>query len=233
MNFPEAILVLPDAGERTMSRSKTILLPLAFILLASAIGFASWSPQIPYADPSTCAVYRDFYNQLHDKKAVFIYGTSQRIPAEWVERAALPPSSFRKPLAEIDELDVAALLDLLNQPAATPEELQLDTASFFAPVVEGKQNRIDRCSIGNNLAFPIYNGSFESLHARERWKNRDNEGFVSMWSVSPVGFSDDGKFAVIYAELNCGGWCGWGGIILLEYKGNVWMVTGEKWLWSA
>jgi len=116
---------------------------------------------------------------------------------------------------------------------AIREEFEEDTTEYFSPVTEGDAENISHCFDSLNDKPGAFAGSFQVLRARETGLGRDDRGFVTLWSVSPVGFSDDDRSAIMYAENNCGGLCGWGGFVLFKRVDGEWVVAGESWRWIS
>jgi hypothetical protein len=214
-----------------MSRSKTILLPLSFLLFSGTVA-AIWRGQRPIeADAQTCAVYQSFYRQLPEKKAVFFERVSRSYAFFPGDRVPEPPRKFEKDTGEYEEIELIPDMEpVMRRVRVTFEQ---DTTEYFSAVAEGEERRISNCFYELDDAPGIYSGPFSVLHARETALGRDQLGFVTLWTVSPVGFSEDGQSAVMYVGQFCGGLCGWGGFILLENKNGAWVVVGDKGLWVS
>ena len=54
--------------------------------------------------------------------------------------------------------------------------------------------------------------------------NRRFPGATGLLSVSGIGYSRDGREAVVVADFSCGVLCGRGKVALLQKQGGVWMV---------
>jgi hypothetical protein len=52
-------------------------------------------------------------------------------------------------------------------------------------------------------------------------------------AVSRVGFSSDGKQALLYASNRCGGKCATGSYVVMEKHGSVWKVVKEVVIWMS
>ena len=214
-----------------MSRSKIILLPLVFLLFCVVLAATFWDQRISNADAQSCAVYKSFYNQLPEKNATFFEGVSRSYAHFPSDRVPEPPKKFERDTGEYEEVNIAFDMEIFKRPIR--ETFEQDTTDFFGAVTEGKERRIRNCFDELDDAPGFYSGPFNVLHTREKMLGQDNQGFVSLWTFSPVGFSADGQFAVMYAGQYCGGLCGWGGFILLENESGVWVVVGDKWLWVS
>lgn len=214
-----------------MSLSKTVFLPLAFLLLAIGAVLVWNDGRIGDADQRTCAVYQAFFEQLSDKKAVFVNSTSKAyayFPSEYVSQ---PPRLFERSTAEQQIVSFGP--DMPSYTVPVREFFEHDTAPFFDPVVNAKPQNITECFQGQGQAPGIFDGPFNLLYTREKALGRTNEGFVTLWSLSPVGFSDDSQFAIMYFENYCGGLCGWGGFMLMENRNSNWIIAGDKWIWVS
>ncbi len=216
--------------EVPISRSKTVFLPLIF-LLSGIFAVVLWDRRNIEADAQSCAVYRSFYSQLPEKEAIFFEGVSRRYAYFPGDRAPEPPKKFERDTGEFEEIEMAPNMEPFK--SAVRETIKRDTTEYFSTVAEGEERLISNCFDKLDDAPGVYTGPFNLLHVREIALGQDNQGFVSLWTVSPVGFSEDGQLAVMYAGQNCGGLCGWGGFILLENKNGDWVVVGDKWLWAS
>ncbi len=214
-----------------MSRSKTIYLPLVFLLFCGMIAATFWDQRIIDADPKTCAIYKSFYSQLPEKNAAFFEGFSRSYAHFPSDRVPKPPQKFERDTGEFEEIEIAPGVEPFDRPVR--ETIEQDTTNYFGVVAEGEKRRISNCfdALDNSPGF--YSGPYNLLYARETVLGRDSHEFVSLWTVSPVGFSKDGKSAVMYAGQYCGGLCGLGGFILLENKNGAWIVVGDSWLWVS
>lgn len=54
-----------------------------------------------------------------------------------------------------------------------------------------------------------------------------------IWNLSPVGYSDDGREALVYVAHGCGGLCGTGHLFLLAKQDGVWVVKNRTMLWIS
>lgn len=215
-----------------MTISKTKFLPLAILLCAGVYVAVLWDRHFFNADVKTCAVYQGLFAELPEKEAIFFEGVSQ--PYEYFPSEYLPeaPKEFSRDTEEFQEVEaLAAGIEPFT--VAVREYFEHDTADYFSAVATGKKERIKDCFKALDNAPGIYSGPYNLLHAREKMLGRDDQGFVTHWRVSPVGFSEDGRFAVIYADSYCGGLCGWGGIILFEIIDGKWSVIGDKTMWVS
>lgn len=214
-----------------MSRSKVVFLPLVFLLFCGILTAAFWDQRVSNADAQSCAVYQSFYNQLPEKEATFFENISRNYSHFPSDRVPEPPKIFERDTGEFEEVKLPFDMEPFNRPIRVTFEQ--DTTDYFGTVTEGNEQRISNCFDELDDAPGFYSGPFNVLHAREAMLGRDNQEFVSLWTFSPVGFSADGQFAVMYAGQNCGGLCGWGAFVLLEKEGGVWVVVGDKWLWVS
>lgn len=107
----------------------------------------------------------------------------------------------------------------------------MDTTGYFESLQSKPTSNITSCFLEDGP--PFHSGSFDGLYRRERLLNRDDDGFVTVWSISPVGFSADGNYALLFAEHDCGALCGGGAFYLLEKQGTEWSVIGDSWVWVS
>ncbi len=191
-----------------------------------------WLDQrIILANDETCSVYSAFYQHFPDKKAVFFKPLSQSYDYFPSERTPQPPAKFMRNTGEFETVEWMPGSETYQQPIR--EAFEEDTAEYFSAVTEGDAENISHCFDSLSEKPSMFADSIQALYARETTPGRDDQGFVTLWSVSPVGFSDDGRLAIMYAENSCGGLCGWGGFVLFKQVSNKWTVAGDSWRWVS
>jgi hypothetical protein len=52
-------------------------------------------------------------------------------------------------------------------------------------------------------------------------------------ALSRIGFSEDGKQALLYASNWCGGKCGTGSYVVMEKHGSTWKILKEVFIWVS
>lgn len=100
------------------------------------------------------------------------------------------------------------------------EEFSMDTSPYFGQLGAKPSFNIADCFAAGGPQF--HDGLFDALEARQT--NRD--GFIALWSLSPVAVAPDNRYAMMYAEHNCGALCGSGEFYLFEWRGEEWTVIG-------
>ncbi|MGI9424246.1 MAG: hypothetical protein ACR2PA_13725 [Hyphomicrobiaceae bacterium] len=210
------------------------LLALVGLMVIGAFGSGFWSDrsqQIKHADSASCAVYRSFYSREQSKAGLFIrtatrpYSPSHLISAYMrFERGTnadkrVETAPNRKPARE-----------------QLKERFEHDTIGFIEPLFSSGAVSVERCFDKGEHQPKFYDGSFKWLSIREALLgilDRDNRGSVAILSISPVGFSADGRHALLYADYYCEGFCGAGGFFLFEKRVGSWTVIGDNWVWVS
>lgn len=115
------------------------------------------------------------------------------------------------------------------------EAFDKDVLSFSIPMFADYALPISQCfDKGPQPSF--YSGSHRWLTVRETGLRlvglTDTKTMPAILSVSPIGFSHDGRWAVLYAEYDCTGFCGGGGFSLFEQRNGTWKFVGTNWIWG-
>ncbi len=185
------------------------------------------------ASAQSCAVYAAFFESFSSEKAIFLYPHSNRF-SKIVAPGAPPRMAPTRFMGDTGEVEKVVLYQ-----GAEPIERKLkkafvaEVSSFFEPLWSGKITNIKPCFKSSDQRPRFHKGRFKTLHLREKLLRRDDLGIVTVWRASPVGVSDDGKHALLYAEYYCSGACGGGSYFLFENKGGNWVRIGEHQVWFS
>jgi len=183
-------------------------------------------------DDRMCAAYRGFKESLPDSDAVFLRPTTY---TEELWRAQ-PGSDgvwvFYRETGEYESITMT--------PGAEPylrqimEPFEFAASPLLASRVSGPEVALTSCFEGRQENSLFWLGSLRELYRREQSHTDVDDLFLSVWSVSKVGFSADGAHALVYAEGYCGALCASGGYYLLEYTESAgWTIVGERILWVS
>lgn len=211
------------------------LLALICVLAMGALAWQFWSnrPQeAELASNASCAIYRSFYNQVTNRKSMFVRTTSRPyVPAPTSLQPLL--MQFERDTGKFQSIPISSNKKPFKKPIRTT--FVKDTSGYFEPLLSSKPISIERCFDKAPQRPQFYNGSFEWLSAREAILDLLQGGrrSVAILSVSPAGFSDDGHHALIYAEYYCTGFCGSGAFYLFEMRVGSWTVVGDNWVWVS
>lgn len=197
---------------------------LVGLIAAMVLAGCSVAGDLPGSDATSCEVYRAFYDQLPDRKAVFFRSTTLSVPPI----AGVAPSQFERDTGQSETVELEAIDETIERPVR--EDFELDTTHFSAQLRVAASSLVGCFS---DEGPPLHDGSFELLYLRERLLGRDDDGFVTVWAVSPVALSPDGVHALIYADHYCGALCAGGAFYLLQRRNEAWVVVGDRWVWVS
>jgi len=199
------------------------------ILLVAVERLVSVSPSLLWeqrAAAPMCDVYRSFIRHIeaYDHEAFVGSGT---IP--WEDTAALSMSRVFKTSATGNDSAYDAPRKFSRAPDreakhAQDEEISIDTAPYFGPVTSNRSLFIRDCFSATQPSPSFYDGPFFWLSLREAVLGRG----ATIWRVSPVGISPDGRHALTYAESFCGSWCMSGSFYLFERRDDAWVLLGAR-----
>ena len=109
---------------------------------------------------------------------------------------------------------------------AQPADFVADTSAYFAPLRAEPSLFIRNCFAGREgPSFHFGPGGFLVAAARGN--------AARFWRLSPVGFSADGRRALVYAEKLCGSLCGVGFYYLFEKRAGAWTLEGTSVAWIS
>lgn len=199
------ILLVLFAAERAVS------LPPAFL----------WEQR---ANAQMCAVYRSFYREMSKENAPVLHsGTARCLPvisvfdAEYRASGSLNQIEFQPGMWPV---------------AGSRSKYVLDVSSYFAPLMAEQSLFVRHCFDGSASAG-FFDGPPVLLTLREFLSHLSGGEDVVWLQVSPLGFSRDGKRALMYATHTCYGWCGYGKFFLFERRGREWVLAGTSLAWIA
>ncbi len=206
-----------------MPRFSVAFAPIVAALLAAC----TLSTQVAPANGEACAVYREFYATLPEREAVFFRPLATPFArATWAEGA---PTLFERDTGRSETVQIELTGESFER--AVREEFSLDTTDYFDALRTGPPTNIALCFSDDGPPFSDW--PFDLLFLRENLLNRDDDNFVTIMNVSPVGMSADGRHAVMYADYYCNALCGGGSFYLFEKQGERWVVIGDRWVWVS
>lgn len=185
------------------------------------------------ASAQSCAVYAAFFENISGEKATFLNPHSNRFSKILAPGAPprIAPTRFMGDTGNVEKI-------VLYQGAEPVERtikkvFAAQVSDFFEPLWSGNTANIKPCFKSSDIRPHFHKGRYKTLRIREKLLRRDNLGMVTTWRTSPIGFSEDGRRALLYAEYYCGGVCGGGSYFLLENKGGAWIQIGEHQVWFS
>jgi hypothetical protein len=200
--------------------------PALILILAVITLLGCSAPQHRFADASaaSCEVYRALFDQLPDRRAIFVRTASLPLPPI----AGVVPTRFERDTGAFETVETEGVSGSFEFPIR--EEFAFDTSAYSEALRSGPFSIASCFSEGDPR---IYDGSFELLHLRENLLNRDDEGFVTLWTVSPVAISPDGIQAIMYGDHYCGGLCAGGAYLVFEKQQHGWVLVGDRGVWAS
>lgn len=111
------------------------------------------------------------------------------------------------------------------------EEFIKDVSGFLKPLLSNKNISINHCFKEEKLQPRFYDGQFKWLSAREELYNllRQKDNYhPAIVNLSRVGFSKDGRYALLYAYYYCEGLCGGEVFYLFEMQNGAWKMIGDN-----
>ena len=111
------------------------------------------------------------------------------------------------------------------------DAFEVDTSTFIAPLMADEAISIRHCFSGKE-APSIY-------EAPADWSSPEGRAAIRgikagpLYQVSPVGFSPDGHYALLYEADICFDLCGSGSLVLFEKRKGVWVATGTALVWIS
>lgn len=178
------------------------------------------------AASETCSVFRSLHQHLlsYGSKPFFRSGTvlwKNTAAANFgaMRREARPeypaPNTFERGRGTGDAV------------GGEKEEFTVDTAGYFGQVTAERTLFIRHCFEGGQASF------FDGIGWLEIREALFGSHDVRLWEVTPVGISQDGRYAVVYAENFCGFLCGIGMFYLFEQRDGVWVLAGTSLRWTS
>jgi len=198
-------------------------------LLVAALFVAGCATSLPpVADTRSCAVYRTFYATVSEDWGRTL--AVRTVPFSRNDDWPTGPDTFDRDTGETRTED----WDGETFEVPIREEFALDTNSYFRALTDGESRSLQGCFEGAQAEPDFFDGSARWLAARNWLRGGGRHvAQAGLWRLSPAGFSADGRYALIYAEYDCHGWCGGGSFYLFEYRGETWVLAGDRWVWIA
>lgn len=193
-----------------------------------ALAFAGCASAAEPADDRSCDVYRAFYVAVAPETTGTLAPQTRR--PRWIKDWLHGPDTFERDTGEMQTTEVEG--EAFEFPVR--EQFEVETDAFFDVVRDGPARAIQHC-FGADSDAAFFSGSVAQLAARSARSQelRYPELPPSMWRLSRIGFSADWRYALLYADLECHGWCGGGGFYLFERDQAGWRLIGDKWVWVA
>lgn len=185
------------------------------------------------ASLQSCAVYSAFYDSLGNSKATFLaphaVGFPKKPSRDAPSRTA--PTRFEGETGEIEKVVLFQGAEPVERKVKRAFRAQV--SDYFEPLWSHAPANIKPCFKSKKPRPDFHKGRYKPLLMREKLLRRDANGMVTVWRLSPVGFSDDENRALLYAEYYCGGACGGGSYFLFEQKDGAWVRIGEHRAWFS
>ncbi|MGD2132989.1 MAG: tetratricopeptide repeat protein, partial [Maricaulaceae bacterium] len=182
------------------------------------------------ADERSCAVYRALSRNL-DVEEIKFFRPSTRYD-EWRDDFDTgDPWSFSRETGETE------LLSIGDEQFEVPvlDHFEFDAQPLFSSIFSGPELSIDHCFGDGAGASRFTFQSLDRLYAEAAAIANGDDVFVTIYSASRVGYSEDGTYALVYEQSYCGGLCGAGGFVLLERDPEtaLWSVIGFRNVWVS
>jgi hypothetical protein len=203
--------------------SRWLITTIALVLaLVAAERFIALPPAFFWrteASADMCAVYRAWYrDRWAHEDMVLRAGT-----APWRPMISLNPK--REATEGIKEL---RFLPVGAQPASD-SEFVVDVSAYSAPLLTPEPLFVRHC-FEQDSWIVFSDAPTPMLNIRYLFNGGKD---IHLWEASPVGFSSDGKRALIYATNICSGWCGGGVFFLFERRGRDWAMAATSVAWIS
>ena len=179
------------------------------------------------AGNEVCEVYRSLHRHMSslESRAILRSGTTRwRDTLGASIHLMLPGQPPQYPAPDRFDRGLGGIAD----PRRAKEEFTVDTSGYFPQVMMDRSLFIRHCFEDRQANF--FDGFGWWLNVREAMFGSFD---VKLWELSPVGISQDGRNALVYAESSCGSWCGAGEFFLFERRGNEWVVVGASLQWIS
>lgn len=192
------------------------------LLMAAGLMACSVSEHAPPVASVACSVYDAFYEHIEESDGVFFRSMSLPLPpiaggqfdsdAEWAtqfQHLEGRRESVLQSLRDDFSVDATTFFDDLGSPPTT-------VAACFG---DGSP--------------PIHDGTLRQAQVRQTLRSFGRHPGVTLVTVSPVAISADGRHAIIYATIECGGLCGGGTFYVFERQGDAWAEIGTLGIWVS
>ena len=223
---------------------KTYRVLLAFVLLIT-FGFLtmSWLTSItPHANRDSCSIYQTYFDNFEQKDQQFFKRNSQEFDLFAMnEYYSVAPQTFSQDTGETETISSPSGDEPYDR--SIYQNFKFDSKNLHAQLQESESARLTECFDTNKPHPRFTNLSLKLLEVKEfgPQPKRDADGFLPAFTknfvtinvVSPVGYSNDGKFGMIYSEVYCGGLCGAGEYVLFERIEGEWIQVGFSMTWIS
>lgn len=178
-----------------------------------------------------CAVYRSLYNHLAERnKGIVFRSTSRPFKKENYEFA---PTDFWRQTEKYKVQKITPGGQQFRWPIW--EKFEKDTSGYFKALRGAGGLPIHACFQSQPERPEFYGGWKDWIYVR---LNLIRKGYIygpdfGIFIVSPIGFSEDGRYALLYEEVQCSGRCGGGGFDLFEKRNGIWIWIGYSMVWVA
>ncbi len=193
-------------------------------------------------DQRSCEVYKSAVDALFGRGGNVIRPITSPYAPFIRDDVVVAPKEFLRDTGEQELVEVDALnSDGIFQKTGIRENTRtrrifksfvLDTTDFFDPLRSESVTSLVDCFEGKQMKQLFWTGSLRLLNAdfEKRNKNGDiDDNFGTIWSFSPVGISPNGRYALVYGQYYCGGFCD-AGVFYLFKKSEVgvWEIDGHQ-----
>ncbi len=187
-----------------------------------------------FPSPEACEVYRDFVEIIRGDGKIYVRPITATLSASLIGETADAPKLFYRDSGNTEMVEFVA-----GEPQEMPmmEEIEFDTSGFFDEVYNDAVYAIPDCFKEPDEWLEFWAGSLKLLnHKKTKAKENASEArvFLTIWSLSPVGLSQDGQYAILYAQYYCGPLCAAGDYYLLKRNAErVWEIYGVRPIWVS
>ncbi len=200
---------------------------LSAIAVCVTLILCGYLGSLKHADKESCSVYEAFFDDL---KADDYYESSHIFNSTTIYFGESTLSSkhtvwtFRK---QTDETEMVTNGLGMNYERNVTEEFEYDISEFFLGFISPEVKVIKGCFKGVADQPKFSNLSFEELTSKKGTE------IIHKWIFSQPMFSVDGRTALLYNEVVCGGLCGGGSFALFEKKDGSWVLVGQHIIWVS
>jgi len=193
------------------------LLALVAVCLASVFTlFGQPEETLPIADSDRCEVYRVTFASLSNRQTIRLQAQSMR------------PAPGRLPKSDQIEFFPVEFDKKGNR-----KKFSFTTQEMAAGIFSAGESNLAPC-FGMAVQAPnFYRGSYEQFKSDPEILQNAKFRIQTLGSFSPIGFSNDGKHAVVYIEEASGALNSKGTLVLLLKQDGRWKMIGHANMWIS
>jgi len=171
------------------------------------------------SDAISCAVYQSYYETIDtDVRQYFRPNTHKLSSPQYKLSRSQTPREFGHKTTGVKRIEKNG--EVIELPIYEP--LEFDSTEMIAKLNIHPESLIKHCFF-NARSKPQFTTS----------KKFTSINYSTLNRVSPVAFSDDGQYELIYADQYCGGLCGRGGYYLFQKIDGQWKQIGVSMVWVS